>query len=147
MFLCIPSNHVQPSQSPACQMTGLHSKAKRFHCGSREWGILEFILFDCSTVNHYLCTPKFAFHIAVEFYGILFFSFPACKNEKVALSAQCVQKQVLGQILPMGCSLVAPDQSDLYIVPIALNLFYKARITLLEKPKLLKKMKIIGLYN
>lgn len=42
--------------------------------------------------------------------------FQALKNEKVNRSAQCAQKQVVGQFLLMGYNLVTPDQSCLCIV-------------------------------
>lgn len=75
MFLCIPSNHLQPTQFSSLSddwftVQSLKSRLQKQRVGSS--GIC--LLFGCSTlVNNYLCTPKFAFHITVKFYEILFF--------------------------------------------------------------------------
>lgn len=116
---CVSHQTICNLHSPKrCQMTGFYTpKPKDLIVGAESGGILEFVSVWVYLINHSLCTLNFAFHIAVQFTNMEYNFFICFQHEKCK-SSSVFTKQVLGQFLPMGCSLVTPDQSDLYIVPI-----------------------------
>lgn len=81
------------------------SRLQRFCCSTK--GVIDSTLTNewlCSK-KVYLQTLRFEFYVTFICHAILFsflFIFSAIKNMKIILSSQNIQKQVIGQIWPVG---------------------------------------------